>query len=167
MAHGIIYNSRFKHDQIIDFRAVRLITKKQLEAYKSNYAFVWDIYNTVARDNGIVLPKTWVAVEAKSRRDRYRTLKQDMWILEPLGPTVPVDIYYDINSHRYGSMERGAVLYHVNWYDWAERFFMVRHSAKKTLSNQTNHRHGFMCESWRAKSMDLTYRKTSNKLDAK
>jgi len=161
MAHGIYHSYDIKHDDILDAKRVRSTYNDRYnkEAYHANYKFVWEIYNEVARKHGIVIPKTWVTADPATRRDRYRSLKKNWFILEPRGPIVHVDTAYSINTHLHMHFTRASVLHSHNWYDYAERFFMVRWSAKRSLSKTTYFRHGYLCESWRAKSMELLYRR--------
>ncbi len=157
MAHGIYHHAHLEHNDILDFRKFWNIPSFRYETFKANYEFVWDIFNTVAEKNGIVLPRYWVAVDKLKKADRYRKYKDGSFVMEPLGPTIHIDMTYSLGGVLHSSAVRGSVAYSYNWYQIAEKFFMVSGSAKKALSDTHYIRHGFLCERWRAKSMREVY----------
>ena len=160
MAHATLYINEPMHDQIYTFWDTIHLTKTDKANFKENYQFIWDIFNEVAIAHNLKLPKTWVAADAMTRKDRHRANKTNMYILEPMGPTISVDLSHNPLSYFNGSfVSKSHALYNHNWRILAEKFFMVNKTAKQSLEDIAYIRPGVLCERWKCKSMQLTYNK--------
>jgi hypothetical protein len=150
--HGIVTQYNIKHHDIVSFRTIYNVPKHYRDSFKKNYDLVWDIFNEVGLYHGFQLPKYFVCAEMLTRRYRYGKTRSNTYILEPMGPVIPVDSNYNILAALYMNENAGFALYSNNWYDQAERFFMVHGSANQALTSPRNQRirEGLVCKRWRA-----------------
>lgn len=148
MTHGIYHSNYIKHGEILDFSKYFQYSIKDREVFKENYDFMWDVFNDVAKQNGIKLPKFWVVAEPYTRSSKTKRQKSNVFVLEPLGPVIHVDYNSNPITQFYNN-HRGMAIYSVNWYQLAEKFFMVRHSAKHVLGRGYTPRPALLCEKWR------------------
>lgn len=151
MAHGILYDSRLKHNDVVTM-LTQYPAFKTSKSFRTNFMFVRDIYDEVAKENGIILPKTWVVTTKYVRQEA--NIKTNRWLMEPLGPVVYVDDTYNPLQYFYSMSANGSVVHTANWVEQARAFFMLDSTTADALSTPMP-RPSLMCESWRAKSFYL------------
>jgi hypothetical protein len=162
--HGFVENKMFKHNDIINYEKNYSIyknvkTQDKTQQYFKNYKFIWEIYNEVASQNGIILPKSWSCYELYTKKLRNKRNRSDAFILEPMGPTILVDRKYSSDiTFGFEAESKTNTLYKMNWYKLAEYFFMVKQPVLSAISNKPGQfSFGIICESWRA----LSYKELS------
>jgi hypothetical protein len=143
-----------KHDQIVTI-STHYPAYKNNKIFRTNFTFVRDIYNEVAKEYGIKLPKTWVTASKFTKRETR--VKSNRWLMEPLGPVIYVDDAYNPLQYFYSISANGSVLHTANWHEQARSFFMVDIKTEDVVKGN-KFTPTLLCESWRAKSFYLIFK---------